>query len=232
MCGRYSLLCIDDLGNRFRVHNPMIGSRSRFNISPGTRQPAIVQGSGGRELVQMQWGLIPGHVSTSGTLRPVINARAETFTERPVFARLLASNRCLIPASGFFEWKQLRTKKIPYYFHMPDQPVFAFAGLFDTWRDPCGTILAAYTVVTTEPNPLVAQVHPRMPAILSRKNEERWLADVAVTAGSVRELLAPHPSGEMEMYLVPDLVNTPSLDDERVVRPLSSSAGTQTFLPE
>jgi len=232
MCGRYSLLCIDDLGNRFRVHNPMIGSRSRFNISPGTRQPVIVQGAGGRELVQMQWGLIPRYAGASGTSRPVINARAETLTGKPVFAHLLASNRCLIPASGFFEWKQVRTKKIPYYFHISDQPIFAFAGLFDTWRDPCGTILAAYTIVTTEPNPLVAMVHPRMPAILSRGNEERWLEDVPVTAGLLRELLAPHPSGEMEMYPVPDLVNTPSFDDERVVRPLSSSAGTQTFLPE
>jgi len=232
MCGRYSLLCIDDLGNRFRVHNPMIGSRSRFNISPGTRQPVIVAGAGGRELVQMQWGLIPGHVIASGTSRPFINARAETLTERPVFARLLASNRCLIPASGFFEWKQVRTKKIPYYFHIPDQPVFAFAGLWDEWQDPAGTVLPGYTVITTEPNSLVASVHTRMPVILSRENEALWLADGSLPQGSPGMLLTPYPPEAMEMYPVTDLVNTPSVDDERVVRPLPSSAGMQTFLPE
>lgn len=232
MCGRYSLLCIDDLGNRFRVHNPMIGLRSRFNISPGTRQPVIVQGTGGRELVQMQWGLISSARSDRIAARPIINARAETLLEKPRFRHLLDTNRCLIPASGFFEWKQALTEKIPHYFHLPERPLFTFAGLFDTRRDPSGTILAAYTIVTTEPNPLVAQVHPRMPAILSRGNEERWLADAPVTAGSLKELLSPSPVGEMEMYPVPDLVNTPFVDDERVVRPLSSSAGKQTFLPE
>jgi putative SOS response-associated peptidase YedK len=232
MCGRYSLLCIDDLGNRFRVHNPMIGARSRFNIPPGTRQPVIVQGTGGRELVQMQWGLLPRTSPDPCAARPVINARAESLADKPGFRQLLNTNRCLIPASGFFEWKQDRTKKNPYYFHLPGQPVFAFAGLYHMWRNSSGTPLPTYAIITTVPNPLVAEVHTRMPVILTRENEERWLTECQFSPGDLAGLLAPCPAGDMEMTRVPDLVNNPVIDDERVVRPLLSSAGTQTFLPE
>jgi len=232
MCGRYSLLCIDDLGNRFRVHNPMIGARSRFNIPPGTRQPVIVRGSGGRELVQMQWGIISRRASTPGPVHPVINARAGSLAERPFFRHMLDTHRCLIPASGFFEWKQDRAKKIPYYFHLPGQPIFAFAGLWDEWQDPGGAVLRGYTILTMEPNSLVASVHPRMPVILARENEELWLAGGRLPHGSPERLPGPLPSGEMEMYPVRDLVNNPAIDDEQVVLPLPSSAGRQTFLPE
>jgi putative SOS response-associated peptidase YedK len=232
MCGRYSLLCIDDLGNRFRVHNPMIGTRSRFNIAPGTRQPVIIWGEGGREMVQMQWGLRSPAGPGPAADRPIINARAETLREKPSFHSLLAGNRCLIPASGFFEWKQERRGKTPFYFHLPDKPVFSFAGLYTEGIDLRGGVTGGFAIVTTEPNSLVATVHDRMPVILTPENEERWLADVSVRAGFLDEVLTPSPAGEMQMYPVPDPVNNPAMDNEWVVRPLSSSAGMQTFLPE
>jgi putative SOS response-associated peptidase YedK len=232
MCGRYSLLCIDDLGNRFRVHNPMIGARSRFNIRPGTLQPVIVQGAGGRELQLMQWGLLPRGINDRRAALPVTNARAETLAEKPLFRHLLETKRCLIPASGFFEWKRDRAKKIPFSLHLPGRPLFAFAGLFDERPAPGGTVSATYTIITTEPNPLVATIHNRMPAILAREDEERWLAEGPLPAGSTGRMLGPYPAGDMAITRVSNLVNNQSVDDERVVRPLASSPGMQTFLPE
>ena len=228
MCGRYSLICIDDLGNRFRIFNPMLGARSKFNIAPGTRQPVIIQAASGRELVQMQWGLVSHRAKDIRSAHPIINARAETLSEKPSFASLLKTKRCLIPASGFFEWKHEGTRKIPFYIHINDQPLFAFAGLYDEWHDPAGT-LATYTLITTEPNPLMAKVHNRMPVILAQEHEERWLTGEPQDAGQLKEMLAPYPAEKMVMHPVSPLVNTPSSDDERVVRPVDSLNGMYTL---
>ena len=228
MCGRYSLICIDDLGNRFRIFNPMLGSRSKFNIAPGTRQPVIVQGASGRELVQMQWGLVPHRAKDIRAAHPIINARAETLAEKPSFATLLKKRRCLIPASGFFEWKKEGTKKVPFYTRLTDQPLFAFAGLYDEWHDPAGTLLATYTIITTEPNALMTTVHNRQPVILAQEHEERWLTGEPPDTVQLKEMLAPYPAEQMVMHPVSARVNTPSNDDERVVRPVVSLNGQYT----
>ncbi|MDO9035680.1 MAG: SOS response-associated peptidase [Methanoregula sp.] len=228
MCGRYSLICIDDLGNRFRIFNPMLGARSKFNIAPGTRQPVIVQRAGGRELVQMQWGLVSHRTKDLKTAHPIINARAESLLEKPSFTPLLKTKRCLIPASGFFEWKHEGARKIPFYIHVNDHPIFAFAGLYDEWHDPAGTLLATYTIITTEPNALMATVHNRMPVILAHDHEEQWLTGELQDAGQLKEMLAPHPAEKMAMYPVSPLVNTPSANDERVIRPVVSLNGEYT----
>ena len=232
MCGRYSLVCIDDLGNRFRVYNPMIGARSRFNIAPGNEMPVIVRAAGKNGIAVMKWGLVPHWAKESSTAPNVINARAEELAEKPMFRPLLANRRCLVPASGFFEWKKEGKRKVPFWVRCKDAPLFAFAGLFDARLGPDGQHHSAYTNITCRPNALVAKTHDRMPVILTRENEERWISGDPLPPGSLGELLRPCPAGDMEMVPVSDLVNNPSVDDERVVRPLASSAGTQTFLPE
>ena len=222
MCGRYSLVCIDDLGNRFRIFNPMLGARSKFNIAPGTRQPVIVQGALSRELKQMQWGLVPHWTKDRKAAHTIINARAESLLEKPSFASLLKTKRCLVPASGFFEWKNEKARKIPFYMNLNDQSLFAFAGLYDEWHDPAGTLLTTYTIITTEPNDLMATVHNRMPAIISPDYEEGWLTGEQPDTGQLKEMLAPYPAEKMAMHPVSPLVNTPSADDERVIRPVAS----------
>ncbi|PKL58252.1 MAG: SOS response-associated peptidase, partial [Methanomicrobiales archaeon HGW-Methanomicrobiales-5] len=213
---------IDDLGNRFRIFNPMLGARSKFNIAPGTRQPVIVQGASGRELVQMQWGLIPHWTKNIGAAHPIINARGESLAEKSSFASLLKKKRCLVPASGFFEWKHESAKKIPFYITVTDQPLFAFAGLYDEWHDPAGSVLATYTIITTEPNALLATVHNRMPVIISQVHEEQWLTGEQPDAGQLKEMLAPYPTEKMTMHPVSPLVNSPLADDERVIQPVAS----------
>jgi putative SOS response-associated peptidase YedK len=226
MCGRYSLIFIDDLGNRFRVFNPMIGLHSRFNIAPGNEMPVIInddEHSDKWNLVMMKWGLVPHWTRDIRSAKRSINARAESLAEKPSFAGLLKNRRCLVPASGFFEWKKEGTKKIPYYINLPKSPLFAFAGLYDQWNDPAGNPLLTYTIITVEPNELVAKVHNRMPSILLRENEERWLSKTSLSTGALKEILTPFPAENLSLYPVSPLVNTPDTDDERVIQPMDSS---------
>jgi len=232
MCGRYSLVCIDELGNRFRVHNPMIGARSRFNVAPGNEMPVIIRAGGENEIAVMKWGLVPCWTNDLASARKPINARAEGLSEKPMFAPLLKSGRCLVPASGFFEWKKEGKRNVPFWFHLPESPLFAFAGLYDTWQGAGAQPLSTYTIITCEPNVLLAEVHNRMPVILSRENEQRWLSREPPAPQDLSRILSPYPASCMAKVPVADLVNNPSVDDERVVRPLPSSAGTQTFLTD
>jgi putative SOS response-associated peptidase YedK len=230
MCGRYSLICIDDLGNRFRVFDPMMGSRSRFNISPGNEMPVIVMAEE-NHATTMRWGLIPSWTKDIRAAKPLINARAETLGEKPAFRSLLKAHRCLVPASGFFEWKHEGDRKTPWYFRLADAPIFSFAGLYDQWHNPEGVTVSTYTIVTCNANSLVAPAHDRMPVILSRVAEERWLSPGPVLPEELKKILVPYPPGGMEAIPVSDLVNNPSTDDERVIQPLASHTGAQTHLP-
>ena len=230
MCGRYSLICIDDLGNRFRVFDPMMGSRSRFNIAPGNEMPVIVR-AGENHAATMRWGLIPSWTKDIRAARPLINARAETLGEKPAFRSLLKAHRCLVPASGFFEWKHEGNRKTPYYIRLTGDPIFSFAGLYDQWHNPEGVTVSTYTIVTCDANALVAPVHDRMPVILTRAAEERWLSPDPVTPNELKQILVPYSVGDMEAIPVSDLVNNTATDDERVIQPVASHTGTQTHLP-
>jgi putative SOS response-associated peptidase YedK len=219
MCGRYSLVCIDDLCGRFRVIDPSIGFRSHFNIAPGSTNPVIVRHER-VEAVMMQWGLVPHWTRDIMAAHRPINARAEGLAEKPMFRELLNANRCLVPASGFFEWKKEWQRRVPFYLHLKDDPVFAFAGLYDTWHNPAGTVLLTYTIITTGANELVAPIHDRMPVILRQEDEIRWLAREPLTTEAIREMLAPYPAGAMEAYPVSERVNRADADDRGLIEPV------------
>jgi putative SOS response-associated peptidase YedK len=219
MCGRYSLACIDNLCGRFRVIDPMIGFRSHFNIAPGSTNPVIVVHERA-EAVMMLWGLVPHWArDIKAALRP-INARAEGIGEKPMFRDLLRTKRCLVPASGFFEWKQEAGRKVPFYVHVRGDPVFAFAGLYDIWSNPAGTTLSTYTIITTAANSLMTPIHDRMPVILKQDDEMRWLSRDVLPAEEVKRILVPYPAEGMEAYPVSERVNSPAVDDERVIEPV------------
>jgi putative SOS response-associated peptidase YedK len=219
MCGRYSLIGIDDLGNRFRVIDPMLGFRSHFNIAPGSTNPVIVRHER-TGAVMMEWGLVPHWVKDRKEAKHLINARAETLAGKPSFRSLLKGRRCLVPASGFYEWKRDGARKTPFYIRLRESPVFAFAGLYDVWNNPQGEGYGTYTIITTGPNELMAPIHNRMPVILNHDDETRWLSGEDLASDDLAEILAPYPPGEMEAYPVLPLVNNPATDDERLIRPL------------
>ena len=216
MCGRYSLICISDICGRFKVIDPTIGFRSHFTIAPGSTNPVIVMHER-VEAVMMQWGLVPHWARDISTIHRPINARAENLAEKPMFKDLLQTRRCLVPASGFFEWKQEGKKKIPFYFHKPDDPVFAFAGLCDTWQNPGGITLATYTIITTPANYIVAPVHARMPAVVPQEDEIRWVSREPLPMDELRQILSPAPEEGWEAYPVSDRVNDATTDDERII---------------
>ena len=219
MSGRYSLVCIDDLCGRFRVVDPAIGFRSHFNIAPGSQNPVIISHVRA-EAVMMQWGLVPHWARDITAVHRPINARAEGLMEKPMFRDLIRTRRCLVPASGFFEWKEQWGKQMPFYFHKPKDPVFAFAGLYDIWQNPAGTTLATYVIITTPANSVVAPVHHRMPAILRQDDEVRWVSRDPIAPAEMHRILAPAPAEDLVVYPVSDLVNAPVTDDERVIAPL------------
>ena len=218
MCGRYSLICIDDLGNRFRVYDPTLGCKSHFNVAPSQTIPVIVKHEH-IEMAMMQWGLVSNSVKNpQASMRP-INARAETLSEKPMFRDLLKNKRCLIPASGFYEWKKEGSKKNPFYIYLKNSPIFAFAGLYDFWHDASGEAHPTYTIITTEANELVTSLHNRMPVILKREDEDRWLSGNAPSQEEMKEVLSPYPSAGMAMHPVSSRINSPTVDDEQLIQP-------------
>ncbi len=219
MCGRYSLWCIDDLCGRFRLLDPTLGFRSHFNIAPGSSNPVIVAHERA-EAVMMQWGLVPHWTKDITTTHRPINARAENLDEKPMFSDLLKSQRCLVPASGFYEWKNEGRRKVPFYIHVKDDPVFSFAGLYDTWRNPAGAILQTYTIITTAANEMVAPLHDRMPVILKQDDEMRWLSSEVIPAEEINRILAQFPAEEMVAYPVSERVNKTDADDEKLIEPV------------
>lgn len=195
--------------------------KPRYNIAPS--QPvASVLNDGSLRVVLAQWGLIPSWARDPRMGQRLINARAETLTEKPAFKEPFRQRRCLILADGFFEWQKLpgtKTKR-PFYFRLKSGRPFAFAGLWDQWSDRASGLVTTCAIITTEANALVRRVHDRMPVILPPPAYERWLRPGEVDPAELRGFLAPFPGEEMESYTVSQRVNDPATDDPECIRPL------------
>ncbi|MGE5615893.1 MAG: SOS response-associated peptidase [Bacillota bacterium] len=183
MCSRYFL---DADGNiiayTFRVP-PNPGVRPRYNIAPTQEAPVIRRAKSEdrergveRELAFLRWGLVPFFAKDPSVGNKMINARAETVAEKPAFREALAKRRCLVPASGFYEWKGAPGRKQPFAITFPKEPIFAFAGLWERWKAKDGDPIDTFTIVTTDASPAVAGIHDRMPVILPREAHEAWLS--------------------------------------------------------
>jgi putative SOS response-associated peptidase YedK len=188
----------------------------RYNVAPSQIMPVVVT-EGERKIEAMRWGLIPHWAKEASIGYKMINARSETVAKLPSFKKSLALKRCLVPASGFYEWQQTREGKTPFYIHLKDQQVFSFAGLYDAWKSPEGKEVKSYTIITTTPNIVLAPIHNRMPVILKRVREDIWLNPDVTEPEKLLPLLSPYPAGEMEAYPVSKAVNSPSVDMARLV---------------
>jgi putative SOS response-associated peptidase YedK len=223
MCGRYGLAVdTSKLQERFETSNTLPDLQPRFNIAPTQALPVIVRNSP-NSMVLMQWGLIPSWSKEPQVSYSTINARAENLLKSSVYKKPFQRQRCLVPASGFYEWQQTSAGKQPYYLHLQDTDVFAFAGLYDIWRDKHGHELHSYTIITTKPNDLVAPIHNRMPVILRRDDENVWL-DTDADPARLLALLTPYPADEMSAYRVSTWVNSPSNDAPQALEPLEQVA--------
>lgn len=225
MCGRFTLVRLSDFLNRFPWIAPPDGENlpTRYNVAPSQTVAAVTNGQS--KIDYLRWGLVPSWAKDLAVGNRMINARAETLAEKPAFARLLRRHRCLVPADGFYEWRRNPDgkTKTPMYIRMRGGLPFAFAGLWDTWRDARGATVPSCTIITTTPNELMRTIHDRMPVILQESDYQRWLAPTEAPAESLQELLAPYPAGEMEAYAVSKSVNNPRVDTPQNVEPVAES---------
>jgi putative SOS response-associated peptidase YedK len=204
MCGRYTLSRIEEIWERFGIGADGLDLRPRFNVCPEQTMPVVVT-DGANRLEMMQWGLIPFWSKEPKSL--AINARIEGILSKPSFRKPIRYNRCLVPATGFYEWKKEPAGKTPYYIHRKDGNLFAFAGLYDTWKQPDGAELKTFAIVTTAPTDFMVQVHNRMPVILAPEQEAAWLTTAPDKTDSLLESLQPLSPELMEMYPVSRKVN-------------------------
>ena len=216
MCGRYSLVSTENIAARFDAQQQQLTLSPRYNVAPSQSMPVVVRNSPNR-LLEMQWGLIPSWSKEPRAQFSTINARAETITKSPVFRGPFKSRRCLVPASGFFEWQRTERGKQPFCIRLKDGDLFAFAGLYDIWHDAEGSELYSYTVITTTPNDLVASIHNRMPVILRQEDEDVWL-DKESDPAQLLALLKAYPADKMEAYPVSRAVNSPANDGAELMR--------------
>ena len=210
MCGRFSIAVrIGYLAERFGVSEPVGLLLPMFNIAPGEEVPVITW-NGTLQCSMMQWGLIPSWTTGENPALTPINARAEGLIEKKMFRSLLSKGRCVIPATGFYDWKKSGEEKYPWYFRMKDLEIFGIAGLFDSWKAPDERIVRSFSIITTLPNSLVVPYHDRMPAILKQEDERKWLDPGIHFNDELATLLTPYTPEDMETYRVTKLVNSPS----------------------
>ena len=190
----------------------------RYNIAP-TQDVIAVINNGSLHLDMLRWGLIPSWSKEENVGSRMINARAETLAEKPSFKRLLHGKRCLVVTDGFYEWRQESgTKsKTPMYVTLKNKEPFAFAGLWDSWRSPDGQQVRTCTIVTTEPNELLATIHNRMPAILAPEGREIWLDSSLHDERALLPLLVPYKTDEMAARPVSRLVNDPRYEGAELI---------------
>ena len=176
MCGRFiQITPIPKLVKRFKVKRlAPIDKGPSYNVAP-THQILIINHEGERQLIQARWGFVPSWAKGPSIGSRMINARAETISEKPAFRHAFKTQRCLIVADGFFEWKQEDNRKLPMYIRLSSGKVFSFAGLYNIWTSPEGAVMYTCTIVTTEANQLVKSFHDRMPVILPKNEEGLWL---------------------------------------------------------
>jgi putative SOS response-associated peptidase YedK len=227
MCGRYVIEGTTELSERFQLRQipaDLFPELATYNAAPTQLLPVILEDEEGeRTALPMQWGLVPRWRRSDGKAGVApINARAETLLEKPMFRGLTKSKRCIVPASGFYEWRKLNGRKQPYYLTADDGELWGLAGLYDHTHDEENDAAGSFTIITTNANPLVAPLHDRMPVILRREDEEEWLSRDITDSEQVERLLRPYPEDDMVLYPVNPAVNNPRNNGPELIVPEES----------
>ncbi len=226
MCGRFALTHETELIIRHFETNNLPSILPRYNVAPSQSILALHKGTKGRQWSFLKWGLIPSWSKDSDIGNKLINAKAETLREKPSFREALKKRRCLIPASGFYEWQKQGKERQPYYFIGNEGELFAMAGLWESWKSSNGQVIESCTIVTTEANKTVAPLHSRMPVILSSDSYDLWLDG---DEDCLEKIIIPYPAQKMKAYPVNKVVNNAAYDAEDCLEEVSA-IGLQTAL--
>ncbi len=222
MCGRYSLEARpDEIAEAFALVEA-VAVPARYNIAPTQSVPVVRTdaAANGRRLEMIRWG-IPSHPDNP---RPLINARSESVDRKPTFRSAFRQRRCLVPATGFFEWQKLAGAKQPFHIRRHDGGLFAFAGIWEPGGDG-----AAFAILTTAPNRTVAPIHDRMPVILDSAAYPTWLDPAEQSSQRLLELLVPAPDDSLTAYPISTRVNRTENDDPACVEPLARAPQESLF---
>ncbi|MGC8878564.1 MAG: SOS response-associated peptidase [Anaerolineae bacterium] len=220
MCGRFVLYSsLDEIVRAFDVQSVRAQWHPRYNIAPGQQVLAVRREGDIKVLDQMKWGLIPHWAQERPPGEGIINARAETLHQKPSFRRPFATQRCLVVADGFYEWRKSNRERIPFFFCLKRRP-FGFAGIYDIWQSPEGEVLHTCSIITTNANELIRPLHDRMPVILSKEAEARWL-DPRTPLMELIGLVQTSLVEDMEGYEVSKRVNSFTYDAPECILPSS-----------
>lgn len=226
MCGRYNLITdADALMEFFELESSLLQTSDlapRYNIAPSQEVAAVRMGEEGRELVMLRWGLVPFWARDTRTGYRMINARAETVASKPAYRAAFRERRCLIPATGFYEWKGTSGNKQPYFIGMRNEGLMAFAGVWEHWQtgEEC---LESCSIIVTQANERVRCVHERMPVILDPQVFDAWLDPANRDVAALQSLLQPYSGSELTVYPVNRAVNSPQNDDPRCMQQVENS---------
>ena len=217
MCGRFSFSPLTKIiEERFNVKVDKTDYKPRYNCAPSQNLAVISNVSQGK-LSYFRWGLIPFWAKDKSIGNKLINAKAETISEKPSFRNSFKRKRCLVLSDGFYEWKK-ENEKIPFRITMNDNSLFTMAGIWDSWKDNEDEIVNSFAIITTTPNELLKNIHNRMPVILHKTNENDWLNNN--NRDVLSELLKPYPFELMQAYQVSKLVNSPANDNPEIIKPV------------
>lgn len=216
MCGRFSFSPLTKiLEDRFDVKVDASKYKPRYNSAP-SQTLAVISNDNPDELSFYRWGLIPFWAKDIKIGNRLINAKSETISEKPAFRNSFWRKRCLVLSDSFFEWKKINAKeKIPYRIFLKDEPLFALAGIWDTWKDAEGKAINSFSILTTSPNDLMKNIHHRMPVIIGRDNEKEWLK--SENSENLKRLFEPFSTEQMTAYPVSKLVNSPVNDSPEIL---------------
>ncbi len=209
MCGRFALVTdTPKIRELFKIDRDDDGIEwsAKYNIAPTTKVPVAIASLEGPKLIEARWGLVPHWDKDLKSSFKRINARSESVFEKPSYRSVIKKRRCLVPASGFYEWKKegrgKSATKQPYFIHLEDKEPLAFAGIWTTWKSPEGEVVATFSVLTCTPNALVQPIHGRMPVILEPELFEAWLDPDLQDRESIEPMLCALPAERMGAYEV------------------------------
>lgn len=227
MCGRYTLTAdAESIQLAFNLDTVDGWLEPRFNIAP-TQEVAVISNRDPRALSLMKWGLVPSWAKDPKIGNRMINARSETAAEKPSFRTAFKRRRCLIPADGYYEWSKQGKKKVPMYIRHAQRDIFAFAGLWESWKSPDGSWLNTCTILTTEANERIRPVHHRMTVILETEDYELWLAPRELAPDEWLPLMAGPGSDQLRFHEVSTQVNSPANDNPTLIEPFASGEQNQ-----
>ncbi len=220
MCGRYQIVTdAQAIYAAFQVGAELnAASLERYNVAPATDQLVIVAEGGRRAARWHRWGLIPHWAKDQGIGTKTINARGESVATKPAFRAAFRQRRCLVPATGFYEWKVQDGGKQPYLIKPRSGGLMSFAGLWESWAGPDGEV-RSFTIITTEPNALMARIHDRMPAIIPPEHHARWLDPALQDAAQIQPMIASFPAGELQAIPVGRQINNARNQGPELIEP-------------